>query len=123
MKAERKIIASTAAILATAALTLARPALAKVESVEDQMLRMRGEFEIGSGEQFMLHYGHHPKTYRICVRDMPGDVPLKVTADDRTVAVPDGACDNVTGSHITIGPAAGLQKDTVLFGKFEVTKK
>ena len=123
MKNDRKIIVATAAILATSALTLARPAMAKVDTVDDEMLRMQNEFEISHGEQFVLNYGHHPRTYRICVKDMPGDNPLKLTVDDRTVQVRDGTCSDITGSHITVGPADMLKGDDVLLGKFEKVKK
>jgi hypothetical protein len=122
MKNDRKIIVSTAAVLAATALTLARPALA-FDAVDWETLRMRSEFEIGSGEQFMLRYGKHPRTYRICVKDMPGDVPLKLAVDGRTVQVPDGTCDDVTGAHIMVGPVDALKGDAMLFGKFEPLKK
>jgi hypothetical protein len=123
MKNDRKTLVATAAILAASALTLARPVMAKVDTIDDEMLRMQGEFEIGNGDQFTLHYGRHPVTYRVCVKELPGIVPLKVTVDGKTEEVLDGTCENVIGSHIAVGPAKMLKTDEILIGKYEFVKK
>ena len=48
----------------------------------------------------------HVSTYRVCVGEFKGSVPLKVFADDTQSQVAVGECESVTGKHVRVEPAA-----------------
>jgi hypothetical protein len=119
MRNHRHKLLSTAAILAVSAMTLAMPARAGGESIDDEMMGLNSEFEIGNGDHFTVYRGLHAKSYRICVKDSPGGVPVEVRDDSRSLAIADGSCEDVRGYDIVIAPAARLKGDEILVGRYE----
>lgn len=112
----------SASLVAVSLLGMAHPALAAGPSIDDELLRMQGEFELGNGDKVLVHAGHKPASYRVCVKDVPGVVPLKVIVDGKDSVVGDGTCENVTGKHIDVTPAVIMKGDEVLIGRFERAK-
>lgn len=112
-----KILAATMA-LGLSSLALVRPAAAQEDAIDAEMLRMKHEFQIGNGERYALHEGKEAATYRICAKQMPGDMPLKVIVDGMTHTLMDGTCETDTGKHISLSPAGKLPEDMVLLGRY-----
>lgn len=121
----QSIIAASAAAFAVSLVGLVHPVFASSEgNVADSILSMEGEFEVSNGDRFVLMHKRTPTEGRICVKDVPGVIPLKVTVDGESQSIVDGRCSNVIGKHIEVAPGAKLaSSDDVLLGRFERVKK
>jgi hypothetical protein len=81
------------------------------------------EFELETGEKLLLAHRHKVSTYRVCVGEFKGSVPLKVFADDTQSEVAVGECESVTGKHVRVEPAVPLPRGDALVARFgEVAK-
>jgi len=84
-----------------AALACAAPAFAGDTSAA--RLGLSHETELQRGEHLTLvEHRTSPESYRICIRQMPGDVRLKVVHDGEVTEVLDGTCETITGRHIDV---------------------
>ena len=84
---------------------------------------LQHEFELESGEKLLLAHRHKVATYRVCVGEFEGSVPLRVFADDSQSQVAVGACESVTGKHIRVEPAVRLPGGERLVARFgEISK-
>lgn len=79
---------------------------------------LQHEFELQTGEKLLLAHLHKTATYRVCVGEFKGSVPLKVFADHKQSEVAVGACESVTGMHIRVEPAAALPAGDSLVARF-----
>lgn len=122
MSSVRKIALSTT-IAAAALFSVAHAATTNPVPFNEEIVRMGHSFELGNGESLLLAYRRKPVTYRVCVADVPGVVPLKVIVDGKDTEVMDGTCADVVGSHITVKPSEKLPHDSVMVGRFEWVKK
>lgn len=88
-------------------------------TLDDEMLASVGEFEIGNGETHAIANNKGDEKYRICVRKARHSVPLKVIYDGKTQTVASGNCADFEAMSIKIVPAAKMNNDIVLIGKYE----
>ncbi|MEZ5473932.1 MAG: hypothetical protein R3E72_02895 [Steroidobacteraceae bacterium] len=120
MRTVNKSTLTMAAVLAASVFGLAHAVGAAAQTIDDELLHMQGEFELGNGDKELLaHHRKKESTYRICVKDVPGEVPLKVLHDGKETTIMDGKCATVIGRHIDITPAVKLGDDMVLIGRFD----
>jgi hypothetical protein len=112
-----------AVIGASTALSLASAAMPPSNTVDDELLAMSNEFQLGNGQSKLIANAKHPEEYRVCVKQAPGVVPLQVTADGKVQTVNAGTCTNVNGATIKIAPGAKLATDKVLVGKYKRVSK
>jgi hypothetical protein len=81
------------------------------------------EFELETGEKLLLAHRRNVATYRLCVGEFKGSVPLKVFADDTQSQVGVGECESVTGKRVRVEPAVPLPRGEALVARFgEVAK-
>ncbi len=76
-----------------AALAIAAPTYAGLE--HDTGLQ-------GGEHLVLLEHRTTPEGFRICIREMPGDVRLKVVHDGAVTEVLDGTCQNFTAHHLSV---------------------
>ena len=119
----RKIALSSAVFATASLLSVAHAATSSATPFKEEVVRMGHGFELGNGESVTLAHHHKPVTYRVCVEDVPGVVPLKLDVDGKKMEVVDGTCADVVGAHIAIKPAVDLPHDRVMVGHFERVKK
>ena len=81
------------------------------------------EFELENGEKLLLAHRRNVATYRVCVGEFKGSVPLKVFADDTQSQVAVGECESVTGKHVRVEPAAPLPGGEALVARFGESAK
>jgi hypothetical protein len=106
---------------ALAIFALASPAFAGGDAAA--RLGLEHEAELQSGEKMVvLEHGKTPESFRICVRQMPGDVRLKVVHDGDVTEVLDGTCQNITARHISVAPDSKLPPGDELGLKFRALK-
>ena len=123
MKAIARSLAA-AVIVAGSVLSLARAAPAPMaSSVDEELLAMSNEFELGNGQSRLLVDHKQPEPYRICVKQSKGVVPLQVSADGKLQNVNAGSCADFNAAKIRIQPASKLAKDEVLIGKYKQVSK
>lgn len=79
---------------------------------------LQHEFELQSGEKLLLAHRHKTATYRVCVSEFKGSVPLKVFADHKQSEVAVGTCESVAGKHIRVEPAGALPGGDYLVARF-----
>ena len=89
----------------------------------EEVVKMGHGFELTRGESVMLAYHHKPETYRICIEEVPGIVPLELTVDGKKMEVVDGTCTDVVGAHISMRPSPKLRRGMEMVGHFEQVKK
>lgn len=77
-----------------------------------------GEFEIGNGETYTIAHHKVDKEYRVCVEKSRHNVPLKVMYDGKEDTVAVGNCADFEAMTIKIAPAAKMEKDMVLVGRY-----
>ena len=87
-------------------------------SVDDELLAMNGEFEVGNGESHVIASHKKDEVYRICVNKSRQSVPLKVLYDGKEDTIANG-CADFEAMKIKVEPAGHLSQDIVLLGKFE----
>jgi len=81
------------------------------------------ESELQSGEKMvLLEHRKTPESFRICIRQMPGDVRLKVLHDGEITEVLDGTCQNITARHISVALDSKLPPGDELDLKFRALK-
>ena len=104
-----------------AALACAAPAFAGDTSAA--RLGLSHETELQRGEHLTLvEHRTSPESYRICIRQMPGDVRLKVVHDGEVTEVLDGTCETITGRHIDVALDSKLPPGDELDLKFRAVK-
>ncbi|HEY6645436.1 hypothetical protein [Povalibacter sp.] len=91
--------------------------------LDDELLMLHNEFEIGNGETKLIADHKTPETYRICVSKGPDTVPVKARYDSQEGVIKVGSCDNLTAKRIALTPAGRLGEDMVLIGKYERVQK
>jgi hypothetical protein len=92
-------------------------------TAKQEVQGLHHEFELETGEKLLLAHRHKVSTYRVCVGEFKGSVPLKVFADDTQSEVAVGECESVTGKHVRVEPAAPLPRGEALVARFgEVAK-
>ncbi len=107
--------------MASAAETETMPSVTVTARQEFQGLQ--SEFHLETGEKLLLAHLHKISTYRVCVGEFKGSVPLKVLVDDKQSQVAVGACESVTGKDIRVEPASALPGGDWLVARFgKVTK-
>ena len=87
-------------------------------SAKREFQGLQHEFHLETGEKLLLAHLHKYTTYRLCVGEFKGSVPLKVLVDDKASQVAVGACETVTGKHIRVEPAAALPGGDWLVARF-----
>jgi hypothetical protein len=124
MKAIARSLAA-AVIVAGSVLSLARAATMPMAAsgVDEELLAMSNEFELGNGQSRLLVDHKQPEPYRICVKQGAGVVPLQVSADGKLQNVNAGSCADFNAAKIRIQPASKLAKDEVLIGKYKRVSK
>ena len=90
----------------------------RADDIDDTLLRLNGEFEIGEGDVKVISRRHHPATVRVCVNPADHSVPLKVTFDKHEEFIPPGKCSDVSGARISLAAGARLDPEYVLIGKW-----
>jgi hypothetical protein len=109
---------SAATLVPVAHATSASPA-----PLNEEIVRMGHSFELGNGDSMLLAAHRKPITYRVCIEDVPGVVPLKLMVDGEAIEVQDGTCTDVVGKHISVKPSERLPGGEMLVGRFELVKK
>ncbi|MGD8681907.1 MAG: hypothetical protein PVJ33_16170 [Lysobacterales bacterium] len=99
-------------------LGLSSVAAANIDTVDNEMLAMSGEFEVGDHETHLIASHKQDEQYRICVHKSRLSVPLKVIYDGKEDTISNG-CTDFTAMNIKVEPAGKLSPDVVLFGKYE----
>jgi hypothetical protein len=89
----------------------------------EAIVRVGHSFELGNGDSMLLASHRKPVTYRVCIEDVPGVVPLKLMVDGEAIEVKDGTCTDVVGKHISVKPSERLPGGGMLVGRFELVKK
>jgi hypothetical protein len=112
-----------AAALVIVGIAMAYSAPSFADSVDDELLAMESEFEIGNGDSKIIADHNTPEPYRVCVAKGPNAVPVRARYDgqERTISV--GGCSNLTAKVITLSPASRINEDAVLIGKYAHLKK
>jgi len=78
------------------------------------------EAELQSGETMLIaDHRNKPGAYRICIRELPGDVKLKVFHDGEVTEVLDGTCQTITARHIDVKVDSKLPPGDELQLKFK----
>lgn len=85
-------------------------------------LGLEHETALQSGERLVLSERKAPESFRICIRQMPGDVRLKVRHDGEVTEVLDGTCQNITARHISVALDSKLPPGDELDLKFRALK-
>jgi hypothetical protein len=117
-----KVVLSTT-IAAASIFSVAHATTTNPAPFNEQIIKTGRSFEIGNGESLLLAHRRKPATYRICVEEVPGVVPLKVNVDGKNMEVMDGTCADVVGAHIRLKLSEKLPHDDVLVGRYEWVKK
>jgi hypothetical protein len=112
-----------AAVIGVGAFSSLSAATVSSTSIDDEMLAMQNEFQLGNGQSKIIADHKHPEAYRLCVKQGAGVVPLQVTADGKVQNVNAGSCANFNAAMIKIAPAAKLGADQVLVGKYKRAAK
>ena len=113
------LVATTAATALMGFSALATTAHAEEwESVDHTIMEMAGEFELGNGETHSIAHQKTEKEYRICVKKARHSVPLKVMYDGKEDVVAAGNCTDFEAMNIKVAPAAKLDNDMVIIGKY-----
>jgi hypothetical protein len=112
--------ALTAGIAPVASATEAMPTITTTS--QQEFSSKPHEFELQSGEKLLLSHRHKIATYRLCVDEFKGSVPLKVFVDGRQSEVAVASCETVTGKHIRVEPAAELPGGDYLVARFRSLK-
>lgn len=110
---------AAAVIAAGTVFNLASAAALPSPSIDDEFLAMANEFQLTNGQSKVIAEHKHPETYRFCVKQSSGVVPLQVTGDGKVQNVNPGSCANVNAAKIKVAPAAKLPANEVLIGKFK----
>jgi len=107
------------ALLASAPLAGATDTLPNISvTPKQEFSSMHHEIELESGEKLLLAHLHKIASYRLCVDDFKGAVPLKVMVDGTQSVVDVASCETVTGKHIRVEPAAELPGGDYLVARF-----
>lgn len=109
-------------VLPGVVLLLSQLAAAHAHDFDDPLLASVGEFEVGNGESKSIAHHKDNAPYRICVRKARHSVPLKVLYDGREDVVSAGDCADFEAKNIRIEPAAKLETDMVLIGRYHYLK-
>jgi hypothetical protein len=122
MNRASKSAAPIAAALAIVGMALSYSAPVLAYDVDDEMLAMENEFQLGNGDSKRIADHRTPEPYRVCVAKSRNAVPLLARYDgqERTIAV--GDCGDLTAKTITISPAERLGDDVVLIGRYKHLK-
>jgi len=81
---------------------------------------------VGAEHEAALQPGEHltvlerktPESLRVCIRQLPGDVRLKVVHDGEVTEVLDGTCETITARHISVSVDSKLPPGDELELKF-----
>ena len=111
------IVATLSGLTSIASATTETPPPITV-TAKQEFQGLRHEFELETGEKLLLAHRHKVSTYRVCVGEFKGSVPLKVFADDTQSEVAVGECESVTGKHVRVEPAAPLPRGEALVARF-----
>ena len=84
----------------------------------DPLLSAFGQFTVMDGQTKTLAHGKHDRNYRICLRNVRGSVPLRVTHDGLETMVYPGDCTDVEGMQIAISPGGTLGREMELLGHY-----
>ncbi len=121
MNTYSKSIRVRAAVLALAGLASAHAGMSRAEgmSLDDELLQEAGEFQLGNGDSRTIADAKTPEPYRVCVAKGPDSVPVTAQYDDQERTIGVGDCADLTAKRIRLQPAAHLNEDEILIGKYE----
>ncbi len=109
----------TYVLLGTLVVGLSQIGIANAYDLDQELLAMSGEFEIGNGETKSIVHHKTDSHYRICVHSARHSVPLKVNFDGKQDTIAPGDCADFEAMDIRIAPGGKLDQDVVLIGKYE----
>jgi len=116
----RFAVSNTIAVFAF--ISVAHAATAIPAPGNGDVVQLGHRFELGDGESMQLTHHRTPSAYRICVKDLPGIMPLKVDVDGKKMEVMDGTCTDAVGANIRIMPSEDVAHERTIEGRFERVK-
>ncbi|MET0499406.1 MAG: hypothetical protein ABW106_14185 [Steroidobacteraceae bacterium] len=90
--------------------------------LDEELLAMDNEFEIGNGESKVIADHKTPEPYRVCVKKGQDSVPVKARYDGHELIIDLGSCSDLVAKRIVLSPAGKLKDDAVLLGKYQHVK-
>jgi len=108
----------TASLVALAGATTAYAS----EGTTAARVGLEHEAALQSGEHLTVLERKTPESMRVCIRQLPGDVRLRVVHDGEVTEVLDGTCETITARHISVALDSKLPAGDELELKFRAVK-